>query len=132
MIQILNLLSFLMELTFGRDANASRTRSQTIRAMLFMFCFFASLYSNYHLLATRYTTTAKYIAIKKQFVDQETLLKQFVLLENHVVTLEMIIGIVSPNTAIQRPPDLLTSEILKTKKVEPTKVNKPDPVPKKK
>ena len=103
MVHFLNILSFLMELTFGRDASARRTRSQTISMALFIIVMGSSLYANYYFIGKLYASSAKYVAAKEQMANHEELKLHVVRLEEHVRTLEGVIVVIAP-TAVGNLP----------------------------
>lgn len=103
MNQILNLLSFAMELVFGRDASVRRTRSQTIRHMIVIAVIAISVITDYYMFKSMYSSTAKYIAIREQQKDYNALRARIQYLEMHNQMLEAVIASISPGTVVRAP-----------------------------
>lgn len=103
MVQLLNILYFLMELTFGRDASARRTRGQTLRAMAVLVIAGASLYGNYWLVKERFKASINSVALKEQMADYEELKKQNANLALKVQTLEGVIATLGPLAGARFP-----------------------------
>lgn len=106
MNQLLNLLSFGMELVFGRDANMRRSRSQTIRSMIVIVVLALSIFGNYYMVKSLYGATAKYIALKEQLNDYNNLKERVCYLELHNQTLQSVITSLAPNLLTPAIPDV--------------------------
>ncbi len=92
MNQILNLLTFLKELVFGRVKSRQLSKASMIRISLFLGAFALSLYSNYVLMKATYVLSAKNIAMNERLLQNEELNVEVKALRKQVVFYETIIG----------------------------------------
>lgn len=132
MVQLLNILYFLMELTFGRDASARRSRGQTIRAMGVLVLCGTSLYGNYWLLTERVKMSIATIALKKQMADYEAIKQENARLILKIATLEGIIVAIgtyesppgSPSRQPRTPSDTVVQALPPRADVKPPQKDK--------
>lgn len=92
MNQILNLLTFLKELVFGRVKSRQLSKASMIRILLFLGAFALSLYSNYVLMKATYVLSAKNMAMNEKLLQHEELNAEVKALRKQVVFYETIIG----------------------------------------
>ena len=92
MNQILNILTFLKEMVFGRVKSRQLSKATMIRISLFLAAFALSLYSNYVLMKATYMLSAKNIALAEKAHTNEEIVTEAMALRKQVIFYETLIG----------------------------------------
>ena len=92
MNQILNLLTFLKEVVFGRVKSRQLSKASMIRISLFLAAFALSLYSNYVLMKATYVLSAKNIALAEKSRTNEEIVTEAMALRKQVIFYESLLG----------------------------------------
>lgn len=92
MNQILNILTFLKEVVFGRVKSRQLSKASMIRISLFLAAFALSLYSNYVLMKATYVLSAKNIALAEKSRTNEEIVTEAMALRKQVIFYESLLG----------------------------------------
>lgn len=92
MNQILNILTFLKEMVFGRVKSRQLSKASMIRISLFLAAFALSLYSNYVLMKATYVLSAKNIALAEKSRTNEEIVTEAMALRKQVIFYETLLG----------------------------------------
>lgn len=91
MNQILNILTFLKEVVFGRVKSRQLSKASMIRISLFLAAFALSLYSNYVLMKATYVLSAKNIALAEKSRTNEEIVTEAMALRKQVIFYESLL-----------------------------------------
>lgn len=92
MNRILNILTFLKEMVFGRVKSRQLSKASMIRISLFLAAFALSLYSNYVLMKATYVLSAKNIALAEKSRTNEEVVTEAMALRKQVIFYETLLG----------------------------------------